>query len=91
MSESRACSSFKESEVYAKRDMAGRLREVRAKLCGEHGHPTLARLLSLSQRVFASFKNNIMLPGEARPAFVPVTIAEPQRLRHGGGRSWRRF
>jgi hypothetical protein len=71
--------------MHAKRGPAGRLREVRVELHGEHGGPALARCLGLPRRTRASYEDGITIPGEVLLAFVVATVAEPQWLLHGEG------
>jgi hypothetical protein len=71
--------------MHAKRDLAGRLREVRVELYGEHGSPALARHLGLPRRIWAGYEDGITIPGEALLAFVVATGADPRWLLRGEG------
>jgi hypothetical protein len=71
--------------MHAKRDLAGRLREVRVELYGEHGGSVLARLLCLPRRTWAKYEDGATIPGEVLLAFVVGTGADPQWLLHGEG------
>ncbi len=68
--------------MHAKRDPAGRIRELRAGLDGEHGSQVLAWLWGLPQRSWASFDRVITMPGEVRLAYVLATEADLWLLRY---------
>ena len=75
--------------VKVKRDLADRLRQVRATLYGEDGGPELARQLAIPPRSWTNFESGVSIPGDILLHFLILTDAEPRWLLFGEGASFR--
>jgi hypothetical protein len=69
--------------------LAGRLREVRLEMYGEHGGPLLAETLELPARTWAHYESGITILGSALLRFLAVSGVEPHWLLTGQGPRYR--
>jgi hypothetical protein len=68
-----------------KLDLAGRVREVREELFGEHGGPMLAELMRLPFRTWANYEDGCTIPAQVILKFIEITAAHPHWLLTGQG------
>ena len=69
--------------------LAGRLRELRIELFGEHGAPELARWLSLPTRTWLNYESGIIAPAWVLVRLAEVTSVDPAWLLSGKGPKYR--
>jgi hypothetical protein len=69
--------------------VAGRLRQVRLELYGEHGGPMLAEKLRLPWRTWDNYERSVTIPGEVLLEFLELTGIEPLWLLRGLGEKYR--
>lgn len=69
--------------------LAGRVRQVRQELYGEHGGPLLASALAIPHRRWHEFERGQEIPGEILLRFIQVTDADPHWLLTGEGDCFR--
>ncbi len=69
--------------------LAGRLREVRLELYGEHGGPLLAQELAIPFRTWWNYERGCTIPGETILRFITLTGTEPHWLLTGEGDRYR--
>ncbi len=70
------------------RDLAGRLREVREDLYGEHGAQFLADDLGLPLRTWANYERGAAVPGVVVLKLIELTGVNPHWLLTGRGRKY---
>ncbi|WP_337177200.1 hypothetical protein [Paludisphaera sp.] len=68
-----------------KRGMAGRLREVRMELYGEHGGPMLANELGITFGAWVGYETGATMPASVMLLFLQRTGANPRWLLTGDG------
>jgi SOS-response transcriptional repressor LexA len=76
--------------VSVKAQIAGRLREIRQELFGEHGGPELARRLNLPARTWYNYETGVTVPAEVLLSFIDQTGANPEWLLSGNGPRYHR-
>lgn len=76
--------------VSVKAQIAGRLREIRQELFGEHGGPELARRLNLPARTWYNYETGVTVPAEVLLTFIDQTGANPEWLLTGEGQKYQR-
>lgn len=69
--------------------VAGRLRQVRMEMYGEHGAPMLATSLQLPFRTWLNYERGITIPGEILLQFIELTNTESTWLLRGVGERYR--
>lgn len=68
-----------------KHDLAGRLREVRVELYGEHGGPILAKSLEIPYRTWVRFEAGASMPAQVMLRLLELTAVNPHWLLTGEG------
>lgn len=66
-------------------ELAGRVREVRQELYGEHGGPILAIALDLPFRIWSGYERGEVIPADVMLRFLKHTGADPHWLLTGEG------
>ena len=66
--------------------LAGRVREIRRQLFGEHGGPLLAEALGLPDRTWRNYEAGVTIPALVILRFIEVCGASPHWLLTGEGR-----
>jgi hypothetical protein len=66
--------------------LAGRRREIRRQLFGEHGGPLLAEALGLPDRTWMNYEAGVTIPAPVILRFIEVYGASPHWLLTGEGR-----
>ena len=77
------------SKGRARRELGGRLRQVRLELYGEDGVPALARLLGVPDRTWSNYERGVTIPGELLLALLELCRVEPRWLFSGEGATFR--
>jgi hypothetical protein len=67
--------------------LAGRLREVRLAMYGQHGGPLLSKVLGLPFRTWARYESGVTIPGLVLLRFIDATGVKPYWLLTGEGES----
>ena len=68
-----------------KRALAGRIREIREELFGEHGGPLLADALKIPFRTWVRYEAGSTVPAQVMLRFIELTEAHPHWLLTGEG------
>jgi hypothetical protein len=68
-----------------KSDLAGRLRQVRVALYGEHGGPLLAQALGIPFRTLHNYESGCTIPAHSILRFMELTGVHPHWLLTGCG------
>jgi hypothetical protein len=74
---------------HAKNLLAGRLKEIRVEMFGEHGGPEIARRLKIPGRTWYNYEMGVTVPAEVILRFIDVTSADPRWLLFGLGDKYR--
>ena len=69
--------------------LAGRIREVRADVYGEHGVPPLSEALGLPARTWSNYEAGVAMPAIVMLRFIELTGADPHWLLTGDGPQYR--
>jgi hypothetical protein len=70
--------------------LAGRVREIRRQLFGEHGGPLLAEALRLPDRTWRNYEAGVTIPAMVILRFIEVCGASPHWLLTGEGQPFLR-
>lgn len=73
------------TQLAKRREMADRIREIRAELFGKNGGPELARRLGLPIRTWYNYETGVTVPAEVLFRFIEETGANPVWLLSGKG------
>lgn len=66
-----------------RQELAGRIRTLREELYGEHGGPTLARLLEIPARTLYNYETGATIPAEILLRLIDLTGVRPAWLLRG--------
>jgi hypothetical protein len=75
--------------INIRREIARRIREIRAELFGDHGGQELARRLNLPARTWYNMETGVTIPAEVLLGFIEQTNADPFWVLTGRGRKYR--